>query len=223
MSRSLGGTFLLLIIIYRIYQCACFFPSNQPLWFPLHVLEQLRRSSLWKKELVWRGLLQQLLHRSNPLSVGLLWKIYRPNNNEWKGISKWFLSYWLLSCKDENFYKQFNWLFLLLMRIMIISSKGVPTTTLCSNRARWPLAPNFCPWGTTKYQILYKSHTNHMLGTLDFTVSEHWVPFNFPFNFFRSLKETLKKSKLGALHCHVYLNNNKIIARLKLHQTRPPA
>ena len=23
-------------------------------------------------------------------------------------------------------------------------------------------------------------HTNHMLGTLDFTVSEHWAPFNFP-------------------------------------------
>ena len=42
---------------------------------------------------------------------------------------------------------------------------------------RWPLTPNFCPWATRKSQIF---HTNHMLGTLDFTVSEHWAPFNFP-------------------------------------------
>ena len=48
---------------------------------------------------------------------------------------------------------------------------------LCSSRAWWPLAPNFCPWATRKSQIF---HTNHMLGTPDFTVSEHWVPFNFP-------------------------------------------
>ena len=47
---------------------------------------------------------------------------------------------------------------------------------LCSSRARWPLAPNFCPRATRKFQIF---HTNHMLGTLDFTVSEHWAPFNF--------------------------------------------
>ena len=40
------------------------------------------------------------------------------------------------------------------------------------------------PWRLTfalgrlkKSQIF---HTNHMLGTLDFTVSEHWAPFNFP-------------------------------------------
>ena len=48
---------------------------------------------------------------------------------------------------------------------------------LCSSSARWPLAPNFCPRATRKSQIF---HTNHMLGTLDFTVSEHWAPFNFP-------------------------------------------
>ena len=48
---------------------------------------------------------------------------------------------------------------------------------LCSSRARWPLGPNFCPRATRKSQIF---HTNHMLGTLDFTVSEHWAPFNFP-------------------------------------------
>ena len=41
----------------------------------------------------------------------------------------------------------------------------------------WPLAPNFCLRATRKSQIF---HTNHMLGTLDFTVSEHWAPFNFP-------------------------------------------
>ena len=37
--------------------------------------------------------------------------------------------------------------------------------------------PNFCPWATRKTQIF---HTNHMPGALDFTVSEHWAPFNFP-------------------------------------------
>ena len=48
---------------------------------------------------------------------------------------------------------------------------------LCSSRARWPLAPNFCPRATRKSQIF---HTNHTLGTLDFTDSEDWAPFNFP-------------------------------------------
>ena len=41
---------------------------------------------------------------------------------------------------------------------------------MCSSRAWWPLAPNFCLRATRKSQIF---HTNHMLGTLDFTVSEH--------------------------------------------------
>ena len=53
------------------------------------------------------------------------------------------------------------------------------TTGLCSSRARWPMAPNFYPRATRKSQIF---HTNHMLGTLDFTVSEHWAPFNFPWS-----------------------------------------
>ena len=48
---------------------------------------------------------------------------------------------------------------------------------LCSSRAQWPLAPNFCPQVTRKSQIF---RTNHMLGSLYFTVSEHWAPFNFP-------------------------------------------
>ena len=43
--------------------------------------------------------------------------------------------------------------------------------------AWWPLVPNFCCWVTRKSQIF---HANHMLGTLDFTGSEHWAPFNFP-------------------------------------------
>ena len=51
------------------------------------------------------------------------------------------------------------------------------TAGLCSSRARWPLVPNFCPRATRKSQIF---HTNHMLGTLDFTDSEDWAPFNFP-------------------------------------------
>ena len=40
-----------------------------------------------------------------------------------------------------------------------------------------PVAPNFC------FRAIRKSyffHTNRRLGTLDFTVSEHWAPFNFP-------------------------------------------
>ena len=48
---------------------------------------------------------------------------------------------------------------------------------LCSNRARWPVAPNFCSRATRKSLPF---HRNHMLGTLDFTSSEHWAPFNFP-------------------------------------------
>ena len=48
---------------------------------------------------------------------------------------------------------------------------------LCFSSARWPVAPNVCSWATRKSQIF---HTNRMLGTLDFTVSEHWAPFNFP-------------------------------------------
>ena len=56
-------------------------------------------------------------------------------------------------------------------------NEGLGYSGLCSSRARCPLAPNFCPWATSKSQIF---HTNHMLGTLDFTVSEHWAPLNFP-------------------------------------------
>ena len=47
---------------------------------------------------------------------------------------------------------------------------------LCSSRAGWPEAPNFCSRVTRK-SLLF--HRNHMLGTLDFTTSEHWVPFDF--------------------------------------------
>ena len=40
------------------------------------------------------------------------------------------------------------------------------------------------PWRLTfalgRLENLRFFHTNHMLGTLDFTVSEHWAPFNFP-------------------------------------------
>ena len=56
-----------------------------------------------------------------------------------------------------------------------VTIKG--TKGLCSSRAQWPLAPNVCSRATSKS---YFFHTNHMLGTLDFTVSEHWAPFNFP-------------------------------------------
>ena len=41
---------------------------------------------------------------------------------------------------------------------------------LCCSRARWPLAPNVCSRATRKSQIF---HTNHMLGALDSTDSEH--------------------------------------------------
>ena len=49
-------------------------------------------------------------------------------------------------------------------------------TGLCSSRSQWPLAANFCSWATRTSQVF---HTNHMLGTLDFTGSEYWAPFNF--------------------------------------------
>lgn len=51
------------------------------------------------------------------------------------------------------------------------------TVGLCSCRAWWLLAPNFCSWVTRESKIF---HTNHMLCTLDFTVSEDWALFNFP-------------------------------------------
>ena len=38
------------------------------------------------------------------------------------------------------------------------------------------LAPYFCLWSTIKPQFLHK---NDMLGSLDFTRSEHWAPQNF--------------------------------------------
>ena len=50
------------------------------------------------------------------------------------------------------------------------------SSRLCSSRARWPVAPNFCS-RVTRQSLLF--HRNHMLGTLDFTSSEHWAPFNF--------------------------------------------
>ena len=49
-----------------------------------------------------------------------------------------------------------------------IEGLGLPGP--CSSRARWALAPNFCSWATRKSQIF---HTNHMLGTPDFTGTEH--------------------------------------------------
>lgn len=51
------------------------------------------------------------------------------------------------------------------------------TVGLCSCRAWWLLAPNFCSWVTRESKIF---HTNHMLCTLDFTVSKDWALFNFP-------------------------------------------
>ena len=50
------------------------------------------------------------------------------------------------------------------------------TSRLCSSRAQWPLAPNFCSWATRKS---YFFHTNHMLGTRDFTGSEPGLPSIF--------------------------------------------
>ena len=68
-------------------------------------------------------------------------------------------------------------------RVYLPSSNGSLLTGLCSSRARWPLAPNFCPRVTF--------HTNHMLGTLDFAVSEHWASFNFPYSPVFSMRQLL--------------------------------
>ena len=59
---------------------------------------------------------------------------------------------------------------------------------LCSSRARWPMVPNFCSQATRKS---YYFHTNHMLGTLDFTGSERRAPFNFP------LGHSFREGKIG--------------------------
>ena len=48
---------------------------------------------------------------------------------------------------------------------------------LTSNRTQWALAPNFFSQATRKSQFFFQR--KHMLGTLDFTDSEHWALFNF--------------------------------------------
>ena len=55
-----------------------------------------------------------------------------------------------------------------------------------------PWVPNFRSWATRKSQIF---RTNHMLGTLDFTGSVHWAPFNF------SKSTVLGCTMLSALFC----------------------
>ena len=50
---------------------------------------------------------------------------------------------------------------------------------LCSSRAWWPVGPNFCSRVTRK-SLLF--HRNHVLGTLDFTTSEHWATFDSSWN-----------------------------------------
>ena len=57
-----------------------------------------------------------------------------------------------------------------------------------------PQAHNFCSWATRKSYFL---HTNHMPGTLDFTVPEQWASFNFPQStalaaFYNYFKKSLK-------------------------------
>ena len=52
----------------------------------------------------------------------------------------------------------------------------VTFSRLCSTRAQGPLAPNFCSWLTGNSYI---PPTNHILGTLDFTCSEHWASPKF--------------------------------------------
>ena len=53
----------------------------------------------------------------------------------------------------------------------------LPHSSVLQQSPGAPVAPNFCSWVTRKSQFF---HTNHMLGTLDFTGSEHQDPFNFP-------------------------------------------
>ena len=47
-------------------------------------------------------------------------------------------------------------------------------------------------WVTRKSKIF---HTNHMLGSLDFTGSENWAPFNVPYS--TALFEELARFNLG--------------------------
>ena len=60
-------------------------------------------------------------------------------------------------------------------RVRKNSLKIIQGYALAEPSGPWRLT--LCPRPTRKSQIF---HTNHMLGTLDFTVSEHWAPFNFP-------------------------------------------
>ena len=91
----------------------------------------------------------------------------------------------LLVCGPKNWKKNKGNQFWKRYLHHINSHKLVPTiygrqcvvARPCSSRAWWPqLAPNFCSWVTKQSQFF---HTNHMLGTLDFTVPGRWAPLNF--------------------------------------------
>ena len=69
---------------------------------------------------------------------------------------------------------------------------------LCSSRAQWPMAPNFCSRAIRKSYFFL---TNHMMGTLDFTVSEHWAPFNFPQSTALILLTDIVKTVYLYMHC----------------------
>ena len=70
---------------------------------------------------------------------------------------------------------------------------------LCSSRARWPLASNFCPWATRKSQdFSYKSYAGH--------------PRFYSFKALRSLQFSLEHS----LDIGMLLNSYGVIIQWKV-------
>ena len=66
------------------------------------------------------------------------------------------------------------------------------------------------PWHLTfalgRLENLVFFHTNYMLGTLDFTVSEHWAPFNFPWS-----TVLLHKSFVAKIALHLVKNEHFLL------------
>lgn len=72
MSRSLGGTFPPTDNYIQDLPMCMLFPEQPTPLVPTPCVRAAEEKLTLEKELVWQGLLQQLLHRSNPWSVGLL-------------------------------------------------------------------------------------------------------------------------------------------------------
>ena len=72
------------------------------------------------------------------------------------------------------------------MTAVILNNVG-----LCSSRARWPLAPNFCSWVIRKSYFLHTNHAGH--------------PRFYSFRVLSSLQFSLEHSLVMYVTCHLII------------------